>query len=91
MNTQPISKFVSIKDVPQYIQGITTYRIRQLCKQGKIRYNKAGNRYIINLDWLIEDLEIMAFKNLQTNKEDIAYGKLRKIEISRERGGRDNG
>lgn len=75
------TKFVLLKDVPKYIPGITAYRIRQLCKQGKIRYNMAGNRYIINIVWLLEDLEKIAIQNqLANDTSGISYGRLRKIE-----------
>lgn len=59
--------------------GHPEYRLRQWCIQKKIRFNKAGNRYIINLDWLDEDLARMAEENIRQPEHEVVYGRLRKI------------
>lgn len=56
------------------------HRLRQWCKQGKIRFAMAGNRYIINTSWLSEDLEKMAIENLKPKTENVVQiGQLRRI------------
>ncbi|MDT8715557.1 hypothetical protein IAI10_02640 [Clostridium sp. 19966] len=69
-----------IKDVEQHFPGITPYRARMWCKQKKIRFNMAGNRFILREDWLEEDLEKMALENISEKDPDISYGVLRKIK-----------
>ncbi|KPU43012.1 hypothetical protein OXPF_34440 [Oxobacter pfennigii] len=59
--------------------GHPEHRLRQWCKQKKIRFNMAGNRYIINDEWLDEDLEKMALENIKPQNNKNEYGKLRKI------------
>jgi hypothetical protein len=73
-------KFILLKSVPEYVPGLTEYRARLLCKQGQIRHLKAGNRYVVRLSWLIQDLEKMAELNLQKPEEAFEYDKLRKIK-----------
>lgn len=71
--------FFLIKDVGNYFPGITPFRVRQWCKQKKIRFNMAGNRYILRQDWLEEDLEKMASENIGTIEPVKQYGVLRKV------------
>lgn len=73
--------FFLIKDVGEHFPGITPYRARQWCKQKKIRFNMAGNRYILREDWLEEDLEKMAFENISLEEPVKQYGVLRKVGV----------
>ncbi len=38
------------------LSGITEYRLRQLCKEGKIVCVRCGNRFLINMDRLADYL-----------------------------------
>jgi len=79
---EELNDFFKIKDVEKYFPGITAYRVRQWCKQKKIRFNKAGNRYILRKSWLNEDLNRMANDNISTDEVKIQnYGKLRRIDV----------
>ncbi len=46
---------VRIKQASE-MSGITEYRLRQLCKEGKIVCMHCGNRFLINIDRLIDYL-----------------------------------
>ena len=48
------NKVLTIKEAAQLIDGIGEYRIRQLCKTGQLRSFKAGNKFLIAEDDLIE-------------------------------------
>ena len=41
-------KLLTIKEAAQLIDGLTEYRIRQLCLSGKLPCFKAGKKYLIN-------------------------------------------
>ena len=47
-------KVLTIKEAAQIIDGIGEYRIRQLCKTGQLRSFKAGNKFLIAENDLIE-------------------------------------
>lgn len=57
-------KFRTIKDCFKLIKesdpntAITEYFIRSLCRQGKVAYLKAGCKYLVNFDELLEILKI---------------------------------
>jgi len=55
MNNTPT--MLTIKETAQRL-GLAKHYVRQLCLQGKIIYCKAGNKYLINIDKLIEYLNI---------------------------------
>ncbi len=40
-------KLMTIKEAANLIDGITEYRMRQMCKSGQLRCFKAGNKYLI--------------------------------------------
>jgi len=56
------------------------YTLRTWCKQKKIRFLMAGNKYILRTDWLEEDLERMALENINPSDDVVQMGKLRRIE-----------
>lgn len=60
--------------------GQPRYRIMQWIKQGKIRYVKAGNRYLLNKEWLEEDIQKMAEENLKQQMPNPVYGTLRAVK-----------
>jgi hypothetical protein len=74
------NEFFIIKDVEKFIPGMKPYTIRQLIKQGSIRCNMAGNKYVLNLKWVMEDLDKLATQNMKPHEsENNSYGQLRKI------------
>ena len=47
-------RILTIKQAAQLIEGLTEYRIRQMCKSGQLRSFKAGNKYLIAEEDLYE-------------------------------------
>ena len=47
-------RVLTIGEAARLIDGITEYRIRQMCKTGQLRSFKAGNKFLIAEDDLIE-------------------------------------
>lgn len=47
-------KVLTIKEAAQLIDGLTEYRIRQLCISGQLRCFKAGKKYLIAEKDLLE-------------------------------------
>lgn len=45
-------KLMTIKEAANLIDGLTEYRVRQMCKSGQLRCFKAGRKYLINADAL---------------------------------------
>ena len=50
-------KLLTIKEAAQFVDGLTEYRIRQLCLSGKLPCFKAGKKYLINENALLKFLE----------------------------------
>ena len=47
-------RMLTIGEAARLIEGITEYRIRQMCKSGQLRSFKAGNKFLIAEDDLYE-------------------------------------
>ena len=47
---------LTIKEAAALVDGLTEYRVRQLCKSGKLPTVKAGKKYLINKDILLRFL-----------------------------------
>ena len=47
---------LTIKEAAALVDGLTEYRIRQLCRSGELPCIKAGKKYLINKDVLIRYL-----------------------------------
>ncbi len=47
-------KVLTIREAAQLIDGLTEYRIRQLCISGQLRCFKAGKKYLIAEKDLLE-------------------------------------
>ena len=43
---------LTIKEAAELVDGLTEYRIRELCKTGMLPCFKAGKKYLINKDIL---------------------------------------
>ena len=47
---------LTIKEAAALVDGLTEYRVRELCRSGKLPCIKAGKKYLINRDVLIRFL-----------------------------------
>ena len=47
---------LTIKEAAELVQGLTEFRIRELCKTGELPCFKAGKKYLINKDILYKFL-----------------------------------
>lgn len=45
-------KLLTIKEAAELIDGLTEYRVRQMCRIGQLPCFKAGRKYLINADTL---------------------------------------
>ena len=45
---------LTIKEAAALVDGLTPYRIRQMCISGQLPHIKAGNKYLINKNKLLE-------------------------------------
>ena len=45
-------KLLTIKEASELVDGITEYRVRQMCRSGQLPCFKAGRKYLINADKL---------------------------------------
>ncbi|MCL2223959.1 MAG: helix-turn-helix domain-containing protein [Defluviitaleaceae bacterium] len=46
-STEKKPRLLTLKEAAQLIDGLTEYRVRQLCAEGIIKYHKFGNKYMI--------------------------------------------
>lgn len=47
-------QMLTIKEAAALVDGLTAYRIRQMCIAGELPHIKAGNKYLINKSKLFE-------------------------------------
>lgn len=47
-------KLLTIKEAAELIDGLTIFRVRQMCKSGQVRCFKAGKKYLIAEKDLLE-------------------------------------
>lgn len=47
-----VKKLLTIKEAATLVDGLTEYRVRQMCKSGQLPCFKAGRKYLINADIL---------------------------------------
>lgn len=45
-------RLLTIKEAAELVDGLTEYRIRQMCKSGQLPCFKAGRKYLINAETL---------------------------------------
>lgn len=45
-------RLLTIKEAAELVDGLTEYRIRQMCKSGQLPCFKAGRKYLINAEAL---------------------------------------
>ena len=54
--TEAEIKMLTIKEAAALVDGLTEYRVRQLCRSGELPCIKAGKKYLINKNVLIRYL-----------------------------------
>ena len=54
--TQTEITMLTIKQATSLVQGLTEYRVRELCKSGELPCFMAGKKYLINKDTLYKFL-----------------------------------
>lgn len=54
--TQTEITMLTIKQAASLVQGLTEYRVRELCKTGQLPCFRAGKKYLINKDILYKFL-----------------------------------
>ena len=55
-NTNEKIVMLTIKEAAALVDGLTEYRVRQLCRSGELPCIKAGKKYLINKDVLFRYL-----------------------------------
>lgn len=53
-NEKAKRKLLTIKEAAELIDGLTVYRVRQMCRSGQLPCFKAGRKYLINADTLFK-------------------------------------
>ncbi len=54
--TETKIQMVTIKEAAALVNGLTEYRVRELCTKGELHCFKAGKKYLINKDILYKFL-----------------------------------
>ena len=66
--TTPKKKMFTIKEAAQLIEGLTEYRIRQMCISGQLPCFMAGKKYLISEEALMKAV----FGNCESEGGDAA-------------------
>ena len=64
-NTAPL-RMLTIKEASKVIEGLTEYRIREMCISGELPSVKAGRKYLICEQVLIDTICNSIPKNIET-------------------------
>ena len=59
-NTIKKPRLLTLKEAAKLIDGLTEYRVRQLCRQGDIKYHLFGNKYMVSEKTLLEYFGVTA-------------------------------
>ena len=51
--TEAEVKMLTIKEAAALVDGLTEYRVRQMCRNGELHCFKAGRKYLISEDALM--------------------------------------
>ena len=62
------AKLLTIEQAAQVVDGITKYRIRQMCISGELPCFKAGKKYLINENVLLKTVMGEAVKVVQDHE-----------------------
>lgn len=79
-----MARMRTIKQTMEYLKeqdsntAITEWGLRQLVKSRKLKTHRAGNKYLINLDYLIEYLNNPPTEEQEESEN--SYGTLRQVK-----------
>lgn len=59
-------KLLTVKEAAQLIDGLTEYRIRQMCKSGELTYIAAGRKILISENVLLRTVLGVDINNKET-------------------------
>lgn len=59
-------KLLTVKEAAQLIDGLTEYRIRQMCKSGELAYIAAGRKILISENVLLQTVLGADINNKET-------------------------
>ena len=62
------AKLLTIKQAAQVVDGITEYRIRQMCISGELPCFKAGKKYLINENILLKTVMGETMQEVQSHE-----------------------
>ncbi len=62
------AKLLTIKQASQIVEGVTEYRIRQMCISGDLPCFKAGKKYLINEKVLLKTVMGESIKEVQDHE-----------------------
>lgn len=62
------AKLLTIKQASQIVEGVTEYRIRQMCISGELPCFKAGKKYLINENMLLKAVMGEAMKEVHDHE-----------------------
>lgn len=62
------AKLLTIKQASQIVEGVTEYRIRQMCISGELPCFKAGKKYLINENMLLKTVMGETMKEVQDHE-----------------------
>jgi excisionase family DNA binding protein len=54
MENENKKRLFTIREAAKVVDGLTEYRIRQMCREGKIRFLKAGKKILIGEEALLQ-------------------------------------
>lgn len=79
-----MARMRTIRQTMEYLKeqdsdtAITEWGLRQLVKSGKLKTHRAGNKYLINLDYLIQFLNNPPMEEKEESENN--YGTLRQVK-----------
>lgn len=62
------AKLLTIKQASQIVEGVTEYRIRQMCINGELPCFKAGKKYLINENVLLKTVMGETMQEVQSHE-----------------------
>ena len=51
---EPRARMLTIDEAAAVVDGLTKYRVRQMCLTGELKHIKAGKKFLINQKHLLE-------------------------------------
>jgi excisionase family DNA binding protein len=63
---------LTIKEAAALVDGLSEYRVRQMCIEGELKHIKAGKKYLINQDVLFDYLgfEQLNFEDCEEQNDE---------------------